>query len=314
MTRGASPSCGRPASRSRGSSGTPFGPSTTSGSANATSARGPATSWRRSMPSIPSLRGCRVGVPTSVTGGPCVAPSRGASVAATRDPARHSAPGGAPPGEIVRGVLRGGTIRPRMNWLIRLWYWINEQPGTLSALATFAGVIVAWRYVALTRRLWLATKDQEETHALVDLTQKMFEEQHRPWIAINITWGTHVYFELSIQLTNHGVAPAILTDWTVVSTKGGREISGSPTSGSPMTYLFPTRSEYRAAVVFDAEQAKWNRGNDVQVQATVKYQGLRAPRANPTQPPSKSRSVTAVRSGPTESLSSSSQVRRRLCR
>jgi len=119
-------------------------------------------------------------------------------------------------------------LRPWITWA---WAWIKANHDPLTVVVTFVGVLVAWRYVLLTRRLAEAANVQavaarEQAHAgriaaqaaaeQASITRQIFEASHRPVVGLqmhdsNFFEAPEIY-RLDFDAENFGQVPAILTE------------------------------------------------------------------------------------------------------
>jgi hypothetical protein len=125
---------------------------------------------------------------------------------------------------------------------LRAWLWnvlhdyhdeTSAASAALGVLAAFAGVVVAIRYVVLTRRLWKATNAQgdltraiaEVTKRQAEISQSLVEASHRPYIEVSTreAWfSTPTWYRFKLHIANRGLTPAVDLTWSVrVSNKDG---------------------------------------------------------------------------------------------
>jgi len=110
-------------------------------------------------------------------------------------------------------------------WITWAWAWIKTNHEPLTVVVTFLGVLVAWRYVVLTRRLAEAAKEQAEASKMAAqasaeqarTTRLLFEAQ-QPFVRIE---SNHVFVAgespkahdhlFTFSLENYGTVPAVVT-------------------------------------------------------------------------------------------------------
>jgi len=94
--------------------------------------------------------------------------------------------------------------------------WLNENSGAVTAVATVAGVLVATAYSVFAAFQWRATKQQ------ADLTQRIFEASHRPYLTTAVLepteTGTHGRLSFAVVFENVGSVPADITRWEISGT------------------------------------------------------------------------------------------------
>ena len=134
-----------------------------------------------------------------------------------------------------------------------MWCWIGENQGQLTVLVTLAGVVVAWFYVRLTRRLARAARDQAEASRIAaqaaadqaHSTRLILEAAHRPWVEIEFDRQSSFFanpdrYRLIGTVHNHGSAPAILIRSRAVFRQGGTVLCEDLTP-EPGLGIFPNR-------------------------------------------------------------------------
>ena len=123
-------------------------------------------------------------------------------------------------------------------WLFGAWRWLSQNKdaiGSLSAILGVAvaiiGVIVAWNYARLTRRLANTARDQTlltkeiatETRRQAVISQQVFEASHRPYLETNLTELLLIdeqRHRFKITARNHGSVPAINVHWKLACSVG----------------------------------------------------------------------------------------------
>lgn len=88
--------------------------------------------------------------------------------------------------------------------------WLNENSGSVTAIAAVAGALITAVYAYFTVLLWRATRRQ------ADITQRMLEASHRPYLTLEAKPPIDVErgpFSFEIVVTNQGNVPATITRW-----------------------------------------------------------------------------------------------------
>jgi hypothetical protein len=180
------------------------------------------------------------------------------------------------------------SLRPWITWA---WAWIKANHDPLTVVVTFLGVLVAWRYVVLTRRLAEAAKEQAEASKMAAqasadqarTTRLLFEAQ-QPFVRIesnhNFIAGEtpkahdHLF---TFFLENHGAVPAVVTGWHLGISRDNDVIRETHKTGSEvgieaLPAKMPNQTIHalteRVAHMFPNAQ-----GKPVEVAAKVIYQG-----------------------------------------
>lgn len=161
--------------------------------------------------------------------------------------------------------------------------WLNQNSGSVVAVASMLGVLVAAIYAFFTWRLWQATTRQANiTHALwsaterqANITQSTFDATNRPYVSVTPKWGNSIVdidrlcFECVFE--NYGTLPAVVTRWRLQVCLPDREVATEELSESEMRLcLFPERP-YTKAVDFTGDGI-WP-APTVHVDATLEYRG-----------------------------------------
>jgi len=181
-------------------------------------------------------------------------------------------------------------------WIACAWDWIGRNQGPLAVLVTLGGVLVAWRYVVLTRRLAEAARDQAgaakeqaeasrmAAQAAADqarVTRLMFEA-NRPVLRIHsehnfLPGATPQVFDhaLTFALVNSGTAPATVTGWDLTVKRGGQIIHETHKDAAGLGISVPPEpsSDTVPAFIEQIPHLFRDGGGPVEVEAKVTYRG-----------------------------------------
>jgi hypothetical protein len=182
------------------------------------------------------------------------------------------------------------SLRP---WIAWAWAWMKANHEPLTVVVTSLGVLVAWRYVVLTRRLAEAAnvqaragREQAEAGRITvqaaaeqaRITRQIFEASHRPIVGLmtyegNFFRGADSY-RLHFEAKNHGQVPAILTESRMVARRGA-EVLVERTEPGRGRCIFPGEDTR-----LECEQVRPHGGvaqtprEAVDVELTVHYTGF----------------------------------------
>ena len=117
-----------------------------------------------------------------------------------------------------------------------LWRWITENKDALTAVGTVAGavvtlvvVVVAAIYAVFTRRLVSAARTQAEASLKqAQVTQRMFEASHRPYLNVQpsrMLFLGRENFVFAFSLRNRGSLPAALVGWHATLSRNGETVA-----------------------------------------------------------------------------------------
>jgi hypothetical protein len=174
-------------------------------------------------------------------------------------------------------------------WLSDAWHWLSQNKdaiGSLTAIVgvavAIAGVIVAAIYARLTRRLAEAARDQSalakeittETRRQAEVSQRIFEASHRPYLELMLDeaqFGDEEQFIFRFSAKNHGSVPAVQLRWSVVLRDNDGRVVADLASGITQV-VFPG-----AAVDFEAKRAEGTFSSKIpqglRVEARLDYWG-----------------------------------------
>jgi len=154
------------------------------------------------------------------------------------------------------------------SWLSGAWQWLSQNKDAIVSLAAIvgvgvaiAGVIAAAIYARLTRRLAESVRDQSalskelatETRRQAEVSQRIFEASHRPYLELMLDeaqFGDEEQFIFRFSAKNHGSVPAVQLRWSVVLRDTDGRVVGDLASRITQV-VFPG-----AAVDFEAKRSE----------------------------------------------------------
>lgn len=135
---------------------------------------------------------------------------------------------------------RGETplpVEPLVRYPRDILDWLNSNSGAVTAVATVAGVVVAAAYSIFAVLQWRATKTQ------ADITRRIFEAGHRPWITVRaeepVVIGVTERLSFALVFHVHGTVPGTVTDF---------DVKGVVIGGSGSEYHVPRSKPLRTPV------------------------------------------------------------------
>ncbi len=173
-----------------------------------------------------------------------------------------------------------GTSRAPAAYNACVSAWIESNKDVLAVVLTAFGVLVALGGVAvaafyayLTRGLLRATKQQ------ADITQRVFEASHRPFLLITAPAPTRLSGDLhwDFRLENKGPVPAILTAWQLTVRFEGHEIASQAVADTGVTFaVFPGATEAMEPLHIGNDLTKPASGTSkpMDLEAVVRYRGV----------------------------------------
>jgi xanthosine utilization system XapX-like protein len=165
------------------------------------------------------------------------------------------------------------SLRP---WIAWAWTWIKANHEPLTVVVTFLGVLVAWRYVVLTRRLAEtanvqagAARDQAQASRLgadaaadqaqasragaeaaadqARIARQIFEAAHRPYLSVAVKqlfYGDMSNFRILFAVKNHGPVPATLKEWRAeIRVANVGSVQRGPQAADAGICIFPDATE-----------------------------------------------------------------------
>jgi len=175
------------------------------------------------------------------------------------------------------------------SWLSGAWQWLSQNKDAIVSLAAIvgvgvaiAGVIAAAIYARLTRRLAESVRDQSalskelatETRRQAEVSQRIFEASHRPYLELMLDeaqFGDEEQFIFRFSAKNHGSVPAVQLRWSVVLRDNDGRVVADLASGITQV-VFP-----RGGVDFEAKRAEGAFSSKIpqglRVEARLDYRG-----------------------------------------
>jgi multidrug efflux pump subunit AcrA (membrane-fusion protein) len=199
-----------------------------------------------------------------------------------------------------------------------LWYWINDNHEVLQTVGSWvaaaialAGVIAAFSYVRLTRRLaeqakaagesarvqadaalkqaeaslqgaQASRKGAEAAAEQANITRQIFEAAHRPYLQIEMDRESSFFedpdfFRLLFTLKNHGPVPAILAERQVTVKEEGQLVAErrpAPTDSNRALFAGEEEIAFRFERMRPGSSTRDRQRPGIEVDCTV---GYRAP-------------------------------------
>ena len=174
-------------------------------------------------------------------------------------------------------------------WLSGAWQWLSQNKDAIGSLTAIVGVavaiaaiIVAAIYARLTRRLAEAARNQSalakelttETQRQAEVSQRLFEASHRPYLELMLDeaqFGDEEEFIFRFSAKNHGSVPAVQLRWSVVLRDSDGRVVADLTSALTQV-VFPG-----ATVDFEAKRAEGALSSKIpqglRVEARLDYRG-----------------------------------------